>query len=675
MEEVRFSPSRSPVPCFSQEPVKPQDSPIKPLGPPYRGLTRHESLAKRGEFERDVSRRLKNLEVQLKVCHEDLSGKLDRLSKGAQVSSNQIQTSTSSAQLFEALVVEEVNSTYASEVSQTILCDNGRQITPSKPDPAVETRWVPTESGASSSGLNSAGVNGSLQGMSSVVPLIREDTKSISNGSTGSNNAAKYMRQHSKDEIRILDNPLNRTKSLTKIAPALGNEVVHVQSGRSKLSGLSRASLDTPTKSQVSDIITRHRKRSEVALVAFKFLDNPESSYAATLYHFCLPYLLGATVVFTILQTVDPSPIEETICRMVDIVVDALFAIEIVVRYIVTPNRGRAFFLNVFNIIDASSSLPLVVRIVTLLSHEDADHDMTTLFLCVVAIFRLLKMMRRFQKIHLLLGAFQVAFEALPVLIYTLIVLTLAFASVVYLLEPEGTFLSFPMAIYFTIVTMTTVGYGDITPQSTEGTSVVTVLTVTSVLYMAMPLGIVGHAFTQVWQDRDRILLVKKTQAALQQWGYTPQDIHILFSAFDSNGEGELNITDFRRMITHMNIGLSERRICELFHSFDLDGNGYVDDRELVRHIFPQAYHELYGETASEESNAAHYCSCGALVLHDALFCRKCGKQVERHLGSPRHRPDNGEASFHSVEAPKQATIAPGEDQSALSSADAKNKE
>merc|ERR1719491_899427 len=99
-------------------------------------------------------------------------------------------------------------------------------------------------------------------------------------------------------------------------------------------------------------------------------------------------------------------------------------------------------------------------------------------------------------------------------------------------------------------------------------------LTVTGVLYMAIPLGIVGHAFTQVWQDRDRILLVKKTQAALLQWGYKAHDIPILCQVFDTHGEGELDINDFRRMIHQMRIGLNDDRVIELFHSFDADGSG-----------------------------------------------------------------------------------------------------
>ena len=63
--------------------------------------------------------------------------------------------------------------------------------------------------------------------------------------------------------------------------------------------------------------------------------------------------------------------------------------------------------------------------------------------------------------------------------------------------------------MWLTIVTMTTVGYGDFSPKSGAGQVIVCVLTVCSTLYMAIPLGIIGHNFSEIWRDRDRILLVR----------------------------------------------------------------------------------------------------------------------------------------------------------------------
>merc|ERR1719454_385251 len=125
--------------------------------------------------------------------------------------------------------------------------------------------------------------------------------------------------------------------------------------------------------------------------------------------------------------------------------------------------------------------------------------------------------MRRFQQINLLLGAFAVALEAMPVLMFILAFITLLASTGMYLVEPRDNIESLPRAVYFTLVTITSLGYGDYTPSTLSGTIITCLLTVLSSLYMALPLGIIGHAFTSVWEDRHNIILMEKTRTALQQ--------------------------------------------------------------------------------------------------------------------------------------------------------------
>ena len=73
------------------------------------------------------------------------------------------------------------------------------------------------------------------------------------------------------------------------------------------------------------------------------------------------------------------------------------------------------------------------------------------------------------------------------------------------MVEPRDNVESLLKAMWLTIVTMATAGYGDTVSASVTGSIIVAILVVSSFLYMAMPLGIIVHAFTTVWDDKDRI--------------------------------------------------------------------------------------------------------------------------------------------------------------------------
>mmetsp|Transcript_164538 Transcript_164538/g.315999 ORF Transcript_164538/g.315999 Transcript_164538/m.315999 type:complete len:215 (+) Transcript_164538:3-647(+) len=212
----------------------------------------------------------------------------------------------------------------------------------------------------------------------------------------------------------------------------------------------------------------------------------------------------------------------------------------------------------------------------------------------MVPVLRLLKTIRHLRKFHLLVMSCRLALEALPTLLFALLVLTLAFAPVIFLVEERDNIPTLPKAIWLTIVTMTTVGYGDTTPKTHAGSIIVGILVISSVLFMAMPLGIIGQAFNEIWQDRDRILLARGTRERLVQWGYTAQDIPHLFEGY-GDGSGELMMEEFRDMIKKLQIGLSDERTIELFQAFDEDSSGSIDAQEFVRLLFPKEYFRMYG--------------------------------------------------------------------------------
>jgi len=339
------------------------------------------------------------------------------------------------------------------------------------------------------------------------------------------------------------------------------------------------------------------RRRWRCMQRLWHFLEEPDSSPWATCYARLTPIIIMASVVMSFIQNLKPAPLHSVAVGVFETTFDALSSLEVAARYAVAPSAA-IFASNRFNLLDLTAICSLLLRASVGFILEDSDDgNVRAILLLVVPLLRLLRTLRHFETFHLLTSAFKLTAEALPVLLFVLVLEVMFFSSLIFYFEPIVD--SFPTAIWLTIVTMSTVGYGDIVPVSTQGHIIVSALIVSSALYMAIPLGIVGSTFSKVWDDRDRLLLMRRTKDRIVQGGYDPRDIPELFKLFGAEQTGVLSLKDFRRMLIQMKIGMSEERICELFKSFDDDGNGTLDDQEFMRALFPGAFAEIYGESSN----------------------------------------------------------------------------
>merc|ERR1719356_1881033 len=148
---------------------------------------------------------------------------------------------------------------------------------------------------------------------------------------------------------------------------------------------------------------------------------------------------------------------------------------------------------------------------------------------------------------------------------------------------------------------MSTVGYGDLTPVTDEGHVVISVLIMSSILFMAIPVGVLGNAFSFAWSDRDLIMLVEQTRQQISQWGYQPTELPKFFSLFDSDNDGELNFDEFVNMMNALTINLKGERMVNLFQLFDTDNGGTIEQKEILRAIYPRQYHKILKEEKLEK--------------------------------------------------------------------------
>ena len=111
----------------------------------------------------------------------------------------------------------------------------------------------------------------------------------------------------------------------------------------------------------------------------------------------------------------------------------------------------------------------------------------------LLRVFRVLKLAKYLGEANFLLAALRASRAKITVFLGTIMAIVLIVAALMYIIEGEETgFTSIPTAVYWAIVTMTTVGYGDIAPQTVAGQTLAAALMFLGYAIIAVPTGIVS---------------------------------------------------------------------------------------------------------------------------------------------------------------------------------------
>jgi voltage-gated potassium channel len=165
-----------------------------------------------------------------------------------------------------------------------------------------------------------------------------------------------------------------------------------------------------------------------------------------------------------------------------------LFTVEYVLRLFAHP-RPFAYAFSFFGVVDLLSLLPTYVSL--LLPGSQA--------LAVIRIFRTLRLFRIFKLIRymrearVLLVALQNSRPKVIVFLVAVIGIVVSMGALMYLVEGEQYgFTSIPRSIYWAVVTLTTVGYGDVVPRTILGQAIASFTMILGYSIIAVPTGIVG---------------------------------------------------------------------------------------------------------------------------------------------------------------------------------------
>jgi voltage-gated potassium channel len=175
-----------------------------------------------------------------------------------------------------------------------------------------------------------------------------------------------------------------------------------------------------------------------------------------------------------------------------------LFTIEYLLR-LWTAKHRRRYALSFYGIVDLLAILPTYLMMVF-----PAGRFLIVLrVLRVLRVFRVLKLAHYVQEASVLSAAMRASRHKITVFVATVITVVVVVGSLMYLIEGHSAgFTSIPQGIYWAIVTLTTVGYGDIAPATTLGKIMASALMILGYGIIAVPTGIVTLELDRATRER-----------------------------------------------------------------------------------------------------------------------------------------------------------------------------
>jgi len=158
--------------------------------------------------------------------------------------------------------------------------------------------------------------------------------------------------------------------------------------------------------------------------------------------------------------------------------VTILFIIEYILR-LYSARNAFAYAFSFYGIVDLATLLPLLI------------FGDTNTVIRLLRVFRLLKLIRYLRALHLFVSSLKDVFDIMAVVIAGIIIIVMISGNLIYFLEPQNIANAFE-GCWWSLVTMTTVGYGDIVPHSAAGRALASVLIIIGLTMFAMLTGTIS---------------------------------------------------------------------------------------------------------------------------------------------------------------------------------------
>ncbi|GAL68678.1 ion transporter [Jejuia pallidilutea] len=211
------------------------------------------------------------------------------------------------------------------------------------------------------------------------------------------------------------------------------------------------------------------------------------------LFDLVLFIVIIASILFVMLESV--NSIDEKYHNFLDIsewVITILFTIEYIAR-IITVKKPLNYVFSFYGIIDLLSTIPKYISLIF-----GGIHALAALrALRLLRVFRILKLARYLGASNNLVNALKASKAKISVFLFAVLIIAIILGTIMYLVEgEENGFSNIPKSVYWCIVTLTTVGFGDIAPQTPLGQFIASLVMILGYGIIAVPTGIVSAEYT-----------------------------------------------------------------------------------------------------------------------------------------------------------------------------------
>lgn len=224
--------------------------------------------------------------------------------------------------------------------------------------------------------------------------------------------------------------------------------------------------------------------------------DTPEGK----LFDVILLFAIIASIVFVMLESIKEFDVRyHNFLDIAEWVITIIFSIEYILR-IIAVKKPFKYIFSFYGIVDFLSTIPKYISLIFV----GTQVFIALRALRLLRVFRILKLARYLGASNMLANSLKASRAKIAVFLFSVFIVSIIFGTLMYLVEGEASgFTSIPVSVYWCIVTLTTVGFGDITPVTPLGQFIASFIMILGYGIIAVPTGIVSAEY--VSQNRDKV--------------------------------------------------------------------------------------------------------------------------------------------------------------------------